>query len=111
MKEIQVNFNLDAEQTSCPICFSYISNLRAFAAMLYGNDSIAILENYINKDFPALSEADAEVLTKYPLLNHETFSQFYRTTSQELSRLAQKYDPIDYAESLGGIVWRRCQAC
>ena len=71
--------------------------------MLYGNDSIAILENYVNKAFPALSEADAEVLTKYPLLNHETFLQFYRTTLQEMSRLAQNYDPIDFAESLGGL--------
>jgi Fanconi anemia group D2 protein len=68
----------------------------------YSQDRIERIENYATTVLPALTKEDLEVLRANPLLNWETFPQFYKAMSMELVRVLSDFEPslFDSIESV-----------
>ena len=62
------------------------------------SNPIRQIDHYSKTVFPALVKADVEVLEKFPFLNKETFSLFYKVVSGELNNVLDNFSAIDCAE-------------
>ncbi|KAJ1972622.1 hypothetical protein H4R35_004571 [Dimargaris xerosporica] len=62
--------------------------------VVFATAPVDIVMEYTNVAFAALMGDDEDGLRQFPLLNHKTFSVFYKSVSMALTNLVQSFQPL-----------------